>query len=333
MQMILDDLNKTERSSFCSIRLKEAETKTSLGNHLLEKIRKWLFPPDPSVNHNVARQAHHKGTASWFFEGIAYNEWKATGPLLWIHGNRTAFHSFFSTNSTDDLCSCSGIWQKRSLVGITSDRPSLMLLIVVTSSSVIRDIESMHRTGLASVVYYFFDFRDAIKQDRRGLLSSLLTQLCARSHRGYEILLSFYERHQDGLRQPKEGDLIQCLKKVLELPRHGRVYIVVDALDECPTMPGLPSPREKVLRLIKELVDLHHPDIRICITSRPEVDIQTVLEPLASQAASLHDEGGQRSDIIDYIKSVVKTDRMMRRWNIVDQQLVIDSLSLKANGM
>jgi hypothetical protein len=111
------------------------------------------------------------------------------------------------------------------------------------------------------------------------------------------------------------------------------VYIVVDAVDESPNKPGIPSPREKVLQFMKELVDLQHPDIRVCITSRPEVDIRTALEPLASHAVSLHDEGGQRSDIIDYIKSVVESDANMRKWRPGERQLVIDSLSRKANGM
>src|SRR5260370_39136927 len=150
MQMISDELNKMERSSFCSIRLKEAETKTTLGDQLLEKILKWLSPPDPSVNHNYAGQAHHDGTATWFLEGITYNEWKATGSLLWIQGNRMAFHSF-STNSADDLCFCSGIWQKHFLVGITSDRPSSTLLILATSSSIIEDIKPIYATGFGSV--------------------------------------------------------------------------------------------------------------------------------------------------------------------------------------
>jgi hypothetical protein len=108
---------------------------------------------------------------------------------------------------------------------------------------------------------------------------------------------------------------------------------MVDAVDECPNRPGIPSPRENVLRFIKELVGLRHPDIRVCITSRPEVDIRTVLEPLASHAVSLHDEGGQKSDIINYIKSVVESDANMRKWRREDRQLVIDSLSQKANGM
>jgi hypothetical protein len=127
--------------------------------------------------------------------------------------------------------------------------------------------------------------------------------------------------------------LIRCLKDVLALPGLGKVYIIVDAVDESPIKPGIPSPREKFLQFMKELDDLRHPDIRVCITSRPEVDIQTVLESLASHTMSLHDEGGQRADIIKYIKSVVESDTNMRKWRAEDRQLVIDSLSQKANGM
>jgi hypothetical protein len=204
----------------------------------------------------------------------------------------------------------------------------------VTSSSIIKDIESIRATGLASVIYYYFDFKDTGKQDRRGLLSSLLTQLCSRSHHCYDILSRLYEVHGNGLRQPSEVDLIRCLQNVLAIPGHGRVYIIVDAVDESPNKPGIPSPREKVLQLVKELIDLDHPDIRLCITSRPEADIRTVLEPLASHAVSLHDERGQRRDIINYIESVVDLDvNMGRRWRAEDRQLIISSLSKNANGM
>jgi hypothetical protein len=203
----------------------------------------------------------------------------------------------------------------------------------VTSSSIIKDIEAICATGLASVAYYYFDFKDTEKQNRRGLLSSLLIQLCTQTHHGYDILSQLYESHQDGLRQPSDVDLIQCLKNILALPGHGRVYIIVDAMDESPNKPGIPSPREKVLQLMKELVDLRCSDIRVCITSRPEVDIRMAFEPLASHTVSLHDEGGQRRDIINYIESVVRSDAGMQRWRPEDRRLVIDSLSRNANGM
>ena len=59
-----------------------------LGNQLRESIHRWLSPPDPSTNHNIACGTHHKKPASWFFQGNIFQEWKSTGSLLWIHGKR-----------------------------------------------------------------------------------------------------------------------------------------------------------------------------------------------------------------------------------------------------
>ncbi|KAI9436556.1 hypothetical protein H4582DRAFT_397851 [Lactarius indigo] len=56
-----------------------------------QELRKWVSPPDPSTNHNIACDASHKQTADWFFEGSEIKEWKSTGSLLWIHGKRTPF--------------------------------------------------------------------------------------------------------------------------------------------------------------------------------------------------------------------------------------------------
>jgi hypothetical protein len=85
--------------------------------------------------------------------------------------------------------------------------------------------------------------------------------------------------------------------------------------------------------LVEELVSLHLPNLRICVTSRPEADIETVLDRLKSYSVSLHDEGGQRQDILEYIKSVVNSDPGMARWRVEDKELVIGTLSQKAGGM
>ena len=94
MQTILDELNKAKRASFsgCGINLLVRRLNLPLGDRLREKIKKWLCPPDPSINHNTACKAHKDGTATWFLEGSMYNKWKATGSLVWIHGNRTNFN-------------------------------------------------------------------------------------------------------------------------------------------------------------------------------------------------------------------------------------------------
>jgi hypothetical protein len=191
----------------------------------------------------------------------------------------------------------------------------------------------MRMSGLASVPYFYFDFKDTDKQNRRALLSSLLVQLCARSDPFYDILSRLYSSHDYGARQPSNDSLMQCLKDMLSVPGQGAVYIVMDALDECSNNPGMPSPREEVLETIEELVGLRLPNLRLCITSRPEADIRNTLSPLTSHPVSLHEECGQRKDIIDYIKSVVYSDPRMQTWTDEDKNLVIKTLSEKADGM
>jgi hypothetical protein len=120
---------------------------------------------------------------------------------------------------------------------------------------------------------------------------------------------------------------------MLELRRQTTTYIMIDALEECPNTSGFPTARGKVLQLVEELVHLRLPNLRICVASRPEVDIRDVLGPLTSLQVSLHDESGQKKDIFDYITKVVYTDSTMRRWSNEDKELVIKVVSDKADGM
>jgi len=201
------------------------------------------------------------------------------------------------------------------------------------SSSIIRDVQGICATGSALLAYYYFDFRDIGKQDRHGLLSSLLLQLCTQSRRGYEFLSSLHATHDDGQKLPSDSDLIQWLKDVLTFPGQQTVYVIVDALDECPNSFRYPTPREEVLGLFEELVELKLPHLRVCITSRPEIDIENALEPLASHWMSLHDESGQKGEILSYLRLIVYSDSKIRRWREEDKELVINTLSEKANGM
>ena len=209
----------------------------------------------------------------------------------------------------------------------------LGLFIVPIRSAIIQDIKDMCAAGLATMAYYYFDFRDVKKQDCYGLLSSLISQLSAKSDSYLNILSQLYSDNGRGIEKPNIDALKKSITDMLSLPGQGPIYIVVDALDECPNFPGRPSAREEVLRLIKEIVDLKLPNIHLCVASRPEVDIRVVLESLTSLKISLHDESGQKEDIIKYIESVVRSDRNMRRWKEQDKQLVIDTLSDQADGM
>ena len=238
-------------------------------------------------------------------------------------------HPLFRSNETRQ---CSGRREECSLV-----RHSHVFLFVLpklsTSSAIIQDITTLRDAGLAFMAYFYFDFKDTDKQSRRNLILSLLSQLSARSDICCDMLYRIYLTHDKGAYKPTDDVLIQSLKEALKFSNHGPIFIIVDAIDECPNTFGMPSPRELVLDLVKELVGLSLLNLHLCITSRPEIDIRTALEPLTSHQVSLHDQTGQKKDIVEYVRSVVRSDARMGKWRDEDQNMVIKTLSDKADGM
>ena len=193
---------------------------------------------------------------------------------------------------------------------------------------------SLRDAGQASLAYFYFDFRDEEKkQDIRNFLTSLLVQLSSYSGPCCKITSRIYSTHGKGSQQPSNDALTNYLREMLSVTPQQPIYLIVDALDECPDSSGMPTPREDVLNLLEDLIHLGLPNLRICVTSRPEIDIKNVLGPLASSAISLHEESGQKKDIYDYVRNAVYSDKKMRRWRSDQKELVIEELSKKVDGM
>jgi len=190
----------------------------------------------------------------------------------------------------------------------------------------------MRRAGLVSLAYHYCDFRDDKKKDLRGLVSSLLVQLCHQSDSYCDMVSKFYSEYAKGC-CPSDTALVSCLEGLLKLPGQTPVYLIVDALDECPTTSDMPPAREKVLLLVRQLTVSNYPNLRMCVTSRLEPDVRVVLEPLSFRSISLHDESGHREVIARFIKSVVNTDPNMGKWRATDKELVISVLTHKVDGM
>ena len=191
----------------------------------------------------------------------------------------------------------------------------------------------MRKAGLASLAFFYCDFREDQKKELRGLLSSFLVQLYHQSDSYSDILSQFYSEHDKGSRPPSDDALAGCLKDLLNLRGLAPVYLIVDALDECPNPSVVRSPRAEVLSLMEELVRTRIPNPRICLTSRPEFDIKDVLDALIFRSVSLHNETGKKRDIEDYIKAVINTRPKKGRWKEEHRDLAIDVLMEKLNGM
>jgi hypothetical protein len=127
---------------------------------------------------------------------------------------------------------------------------------VLASSTIIENIDSMRKSGLVSLAFFYYDFREDEKKDLRGLLSSVLVvQLCHQSDSYYRILSNLFSEHANGSRHPSDDGLVRCLKDILRVSGQAPVYLIVDGLDECSNTSAMPSPREKVLTFLGDLID------------------------------------------------------------------------------
>lgn len=223
--------------------------------------------------------------------------------------------------------------EERAFFGRLIFKSLVRKLMKLTSSAIIEDIDHMRKRGLASLGFFYCDFRIDDKKSLRGMLSSLLVQLCYSSNSYSAILSDFYSEHDNGSRHPSDNALIGCLKRILKLHGKAPVYLIIDGLDAYPNSFGKPSPREDVLKFVEEVVSLHTANLHICITSRREADITKALGPLSFNQVSLDDESGQTQDIVNYIKFVVYTDRSMEKWSAADKELAIEVLTKHADGM
>ena len=224
---------------------------------------------------------------------------------------------------------------KSILWSVAQDCASETNLRCLRSSAIIQYIQTLCKARVGSIAYFYFDFRDLDKQNCRNLLPSLLVQLSVQSSPCCDVLHRLYLDHQQGTEKPTEAALTQCLKDMLTIPNQPPIYIILDALDECPNSYGIPSPREQVLTLVEKLMELRLAHLHICATSRPEFDIRANLGRLALHSVPLHDQSGQVEDIVNYVKSVVYSDSetMMKRWRAEDKKMVVESLSENADGM
>lgn len=241
--------------------------------------------------------------------------------------------TFASFTASDRNWCRSGFWKECSLACITPPNSHLVVLILLTSSTIIQEVLFMRQVGSAALAFFYFDHQDTSKLDARSLLTSLLVQLCDQSDSFFEAFSILYGEHDNGARQPEEDALIKCLMNMISRPGQLSIYVILDALDECPNSHRSPSTRKRVLEVLEELINFRHPNLHVCVTSRPEIDIRWVLEPLTDSHVILQDESGQRKDIANYVYHVVHTDPAIQKWPVEEKAFIIDKLMERSNGM
>ncbi|KXJ85309.1 hypothetical protein Micbo1qcDRAFT_223463, partial [Microdochium bolleyi] len=140
----------------------------------------------------------------------------------------------------------------------------------VLASIAIRDLQSISRNGSRACVYVYFNHREPERENLRKVVLSLLAQLVHLQGETYEPSQAVKEVH-DRFRlkgmHPTLSESIDILEA--EVKVYSRVYLVVDAVDECSdNQPH--SNREEFLHFVRGLPD----NVSVLLTSRPDEGIR-----------------------------------------------------------
>ncbi|KAK2789888.1 hypothetical protein FQN52_005851 [Onygenales sp. PD_12] len=258
-------------------------------------IISWLSASDPSINYVAARSKHDHGTGDWFLNGKGFEKWKtAPNSVLWLHGKPGCGKSI--------LC-----------------------------SSAIDKIESLcYSDPSKALAYFFFDFNDSSKQTATSMVKSMITQLCQQRPDIPHALEYLYQKCRDGGHSPTWQDLKDVLPVCSEPFKD--VYIMVDALDECPTRN---NEREGLLELLREIHDWGRDELHLLATSRREVDIDEVLVEIVAQKmetpVSIQDDMHDK-DIRLHISKQLMSPKF-KTWPKKIKQEVEEALGQEVDGM
>ena len=192
-------------------------------------------------------------------------------------------------------------------------------------STIIRHLIAKY--GNASVAYFYFDFKDTVKQNVLSLLGSWIAQIARTLNPFPTALVSLFQRHS--IRDPERPssptvfELTQLLRDIMTL--QSPLFLVVDALDECQQRPLL-------LETLFALFEQEAPCCRILCTSRAEADIQRAF--INHTVKELRIQNHQvDQDVSVYIRAVLNGDERLKGHREGIKELIAEKLTTGAQGM
>lgn len=161
----------------------------------------------------------------------------------------------------------------------------------------------------SALAYYYFDFNEPTKQKAANFLSSVIAQLCSQSSVLPDAVRRLYQRCNNGNQKPTSEDLLTALMGSLK--EFEDVFVVADALDECPKDN---NEREELLKILKVIHGWANSSLHLLTTSRRETDIESALAPLLCLSAISIGSAQVDADIKVYVKRELEALSKQKRW-------------------
>lgn len=209
--------------------VKQLLTMTEIGEKI--KILRWLTQNDYSLQQDKYIKMHEKGTGQWFLNSAKFNRWVETGKQILF---------------------CRGI--------PGAGKTILTALVVQTLSS------RFAHDPKVGISYIYFNFWQQEEHSVDDLFAGLLKQLAEGLSPLPASLKALYDDHKGKGVRPTLDRVSGVLQSIIRIS-YKRVFIVVDAVDECQESNNCRT------RFIEALFSLQKCGANILATSRPLTDV------------------------------------------------------------
>ena len=254
---------------------------------------RWLSAPDPSTNFNKALSQRHRGTGEWLLGDPRYSRWiENSASFPWLY-----------------------------------EIPGCGKTVLITSF-----IDNLHHDPRAKVVLYlYFAFTDAQKQNLDHAIRSLAGQLyCAGHAEVRKHLEACFSLHNNGERQPSVDTLHKVFQQMAKSAEG--LWVVLDALDECKEEQ---QARQEVFDWIRDF-RAEGDNAHILVAGRPEPGIQSAVAGWGSDDNffALQSELVHR-DVSSFIRWEARHGERLSRWRKREsiQKEIEVALTKKSGGM
>ena len=175
------------------------------------------------------------------------------------------------------------------------------------------------QNGDIGVAYIYCNYKTQANQTANYLAATLLKQLIQERPFVAEPVASLYDRHADRGTRPSLEEILNALQAVVS--NYSKVYVVVDALDEC-----LNHDRTQLLAMLRNLQSKGN--LSLMATSRfiPEVVQNFNLSPMLEVRASASDVKRFVAGQIYLFSGFVQRDSKL-------QNAIQDGISTAVDGM
>jgi hypothetical protein len=168
------------------------------------------------------------------------------------------------------------------------------------------------------------NYKEAKSQTLENLFANILLQLVLRNSVAIEKVTTLYESHVKEKTRPSLNEYTKILQAVVGGGGLLKMFVVIDALDECPELDGN---RSNFLYEIRKL----QPDAHLLFTSRPERNIELEFQSAARLEILASDE-----DITKYLEARIPSSSNLTRHLKKDPNLlkvIIENVIDRAKGM